>query len=167
MFYMNEWYIDHAHLEWHYIYAPISTQDYSFLVCHRVLSNSRLVLNNFQMQDPSSWQHLHTNPRIDLFYQFFRWQSVKEMPTKNTMRTHKWMYSHTRSSAQLKGQRSHTNTHTNTLRNYRCMTNGNDLRATPMQIFSIRNLFIWSSSFLISCDIAKWLSIFCFVCTKI
>lgn len=74
-----EHFIDHAHLEWHCIYAPISKRDCSFLVCRLVLSNSHLVLSNSQMPDPSSWQHLHTNPRIDLFYQFFRWQSVTKI----------------------------------------------------------------------------------------
>lgn len=87
---------DHAYLEWHCIYAPISTRDYSSSVYHPVLSNFHLVLNNFQMQDPSSWQHLHTNPRIDLFYQFFRRQSVTEIHKKVLTSAPTHTHTHTR-----------------------------------------------------------------------
>lgn len=86
---------DLAHLEWHYIYAPISTRDYSFSVCHLVLSNLHPVLNNFQMQGPSFWQHLHTNPRIDLFYQFFRGQSVTKIQKIKYIWTNTHTYTHT------------------------------------------------------------------------
>lgn len=60
-----------TNLEWHCIVVPKSILDYLFLVCRQVRLNCCLALNNSQMQDPFFWQHLHTNPRSDLFFRFY------------------------------------------------------------------------------------------------